>query len=51
LEEEKKFITYKIVELENKQIGFEVVCRGEKHVLTPLQVCAFFLRRSKTYFE
>jgi hypothetical protein len=49
--EEKKFITYKTVDLENKQIGFEVVCRGEKHILTPMQVFAFFLRRSKTYFE
>jgi len=25
-----KFITYKVVELENKKIGFELVIRGEK---------------------
>ena len=28
LEEEKKFITYKIVNMENKKIGFEVTLRG-----------------------
>ena len=31
INEEKKFITYKVVELENKKIGFEVKCRGETH--------------------
>ena len=30
-----KFITYKVVELENKKIGIELVVRGEKTVLTP----------------
>ena len=35
LEEEKKFITYKCIELENKKIGFEVMCRGDKKVFTP----------------
>jgi len=29
--EEKKFITYKVVETENKKIGFEIKCRGETH--------------------
>jgi len=51
IEEEKKFITYKVVELENKKVGFELVVRGEKMVLTPEQVMASFLRRAKTYFE
>ena len=51
LEEEKKFITYKLVELENKKIGFDLVVRGEKVVMTPEQVMAVFLKRSKTYFE
>ena len=35
-----KFITYKVVELENKKVGFELVVRGEKQVLTPEQVMA-----------
>lgn len=39
------------MELENKKIGFEVLVRGEKMVLTPEQVTAAFLRRAKTYFE
>lgn len=30
LQEEMKFITYKVVELENKKIGIELVVRGEK---------------------
>ena len=29
----------------------EVLCRGEKIVLTPEQVLASFLKRAKTYFE
>lgn len=51
VEEEKKFITYKVVNMENNKIGFEVTIRGEKHVLTPEQVMAFYLKKSKTYFE
>ena len=35
LEEEKKFVTYKVVELENKKIGFELQCRGDKKTFTP----------------
>ena len=46
-----KFITYKVVELENKKLGFELVVRGEKMVMTPEQVMASFLKRAKTYFE
>jgi molecular chaperone DnaK (HSP70) len=51
LEEEKKFITYKVANLENKKIGFELVLRGEKKVLTPEQVMGFYLRKARTYFE
>ena len=51
LEEEKKFVTYKVVDMENKKIGFEVVCRGERHIFTPEQVFGFYLKRVKTYFE
>ena len=48
LEEEKKFITYKVVDLENKKIGFEVVVRGEKKVFTPEQVMGYYLKKVKT---
>jgi molecular chaperone DnaK (HSP70) len=51
LEEEKKFITYKVVELENKKIGFEVLCRGDKKTFTPEQIMGFYLKKVKTYFE
>lgn len=51
MEEEKKFVTYKVVNLENKKIGFELLVRGEKKVFTPEQVMAFYLRKVKTYFE
>ena len=51
IRKEKQFITYKVKDLDNKKIGFELTCRGEKHVFTPGQVMAFFLRRSKTFFE
>ena len=51
LEEEKKFIHTKIVELDNKKIGFEVMCRGEKLVQTPEQIFAFYLKKMKTFFE
>lgn len=51
IEEEKKFITYPIIELENKKVGMEVLCRGEKVVMTPEQILASFLKRAKTYFE
>lgn len=37
--------------MENKKIGFELLIRGEKCVLTPEQVMASFLKRAKTYFE
>jgi len=37
--------------MENKKIGFQVVCRGETLVLTPEQVTAFYLKKVKTYFE
>ena len=51
LEEEKKFVTYKTVELENKKVGFEVLCRGDKKVFTPEQLMGFYLKKVKTYFE
>lgn len=37
--------------MDNKKIGFQVVCRGETHIFTPEQVTAFYLKKVKTYFE
>lgn len=51
LEEEKKFVTYNVLELENKKVGIEVMCRGDKKVFTPEQVMGFYLKKVKTYFE
>ena len=51
LKEEKKFTTGKVVDLDNKRLGFEVMCRGEKLVVTPEQVLACYLRKAKQYFE
>lgn len=51
LEEEKKFITYKTSPIENKKVGIEVTCRGEKLVLAPEQVMACFIRKTMKCFE
>jgi molecular chaperone DnaK (HSP70) len=51
LKEEEKFVTYKVLPLENKKIGFEVTHKGKQAVYTPEQVLAFFLRRTKKFFE
>jgi len=48
---EKRFVTYKVVNLDNKKIGFELECRGQKQVFTPEQVMGFYLKRVKTFFE
>lgn len=37
--------------LDNKKIGFEIMCRGDKYIFTPEQVFGFYLRKVKTYFE
>ena len=50
-EEEKKFVTYKVVDMDNNKIGFEVMIRGEKHTFTPEQIMAYYLKKAKTYFE
>lgn len=44
-------MTNKIVALENKKFGFELVCRGTKLIQTPEQVLALFLGKLRTYFE
>lgn len=51
IKEEEKFITYKIVPLENKKIGFEVNIRGSTQVITPEQVYAFYLKKLKNFYE
>jgi len=35
LEEEKLYTSYKVVDLPNKKVGFEILNRGEKLVLSP----------------
>ena len=51
LKKEEQFITYKLVPLENKKIGFEVNIRGNTEILTPEQVLAYYFRKTKTFFE
>ena len=51
LVEELRYVSNKLVHLENKKIAFEVQSRGEKKVLTPEQIMAFYLKKLKTYFE
>lgn len=51
LKEEEKYITYKIVPLENKKIGFEVTIRGTTAVVTPEQVYGFYLKKLKKFYE
>jgi molecular chaperone DnaK (HSP70) len=51
IEEENKFVTYKVVNMEGKKVGFEVTLRGEKHTFTPEQIMAYYLKKVKTYFE
>jgi heat shock protein 4 len=46
-----KYLTYNTSIVENKKVGIEVLCRGEKMIFTPEQVLACFLRKAKTYFE
>lgn len=51
LKEEEQFITYKVVPLDNKKLGFEVSIRGVNQIVTPEQVLAFYLKKVKTFFE
>ena len=48
---EKNFITYKVHEMENKKLGFEVVIRGEKQIMTPEQVLGYYIKKLRTLFE
>jgi molecular chaperone DnaK (HSP70) len=51
LKEEEKFISYKLVPLENKKIGFEVTQKGQQYIFTPEQVLAYYLKRTKAFYE
>ncbi len=51
LKEEEKYITYKIVPLANKKVGFEIQNRGVTEILTPEQVLGYYLKNTKTFFE
>lgn len=51
LKEEEKYITYKLVPLENKKIGFEVTIRGQTQVITPEQVYAYYLKKVQKFYE
>ena len=51
MKEEKKFVTAKVIEMDNKRIGFEVMNKGEKQLVTPEQIMACFLVKVKEYFE
>jgi molecular chaperone DnaK (HSP70) len=51
LELEQRFITHKVIELENKKIGFECVQMGEKYTFTVEQVIGFYMVKLKKYFE
>ena len=51
LKEEEKYITHKIVNLENKKIGFEVQSMGKKYVFMPEQIIAFFLKKIMRFYQ
>jgi heat shock 70kDa protein 4 len=51
LKEEEKFVTYKLVPLENKKVGFEVTLRGQEHVVTPEQVLGCYFRKIMKFYE
>ena len=44
-------MTNKLVPMENKKFGFEVICRGVKVIQTPEQVMSLFLGKVRGYFE
>ncbi len=51
LELEQRFMTHKIVELENMKLGLEVRQMGEAYKFTVEQVIGFYLTKLKRYFE
>ena len=51
LELEKRFTTHKVVEMDNKKVGFEVQQMGKKYTFTVEQVIGYYLTKLKKYFE
>ena len=50
IELEKRFITHKVVPLQNNKIGFELTQAGNQHVFTVEQVLAFYLRKLHEFY-
>jgi molecular chaperone DnaK (HSP70) len=48
---ENRFLTHKIVELENGKIGHEILHQGQKHTLRTEQIVAFFLTRIHKFYQ
>jgi molecular chaperone DnaK (HSP70) len=51
IKEEQRYVTYNIVQMENKKIGVEFEHRGEMYTFTPEQMMASFLTKVHTYFN
>lgn len=50
IEKEKRFLTNKIVTLENQKIGFEVTQMGQKYTFSVEQIIAFYLKKLKNFY-
>lgn len=50
IEIEKRFVTHKIVPMQNNKIAFEVVQGGNTHTLTIEQVIAFYLQKLHDFY-
>ena len=46
IKEEEKYITYKLVPLENKKVGVEVNTHGETKIFTPEQLMAYYFKKT-----
>ena len=50
LELEKRYVTHKIVPMNNNKIGFEVQQAGNTHIFTIEQILAFYLCKLHEYY-
>lgn len=50
IEIEKRYVTHKIVPMQNNKIAFEVVQGGNTHTLTIEQVLAFYLQKLHDFY-
>ena len=48
---EQKFTTTKVIEFDNKKLGFEVTQQGVKHTLTIEQIMAYYLTKLARFYE